>query len=159
MIIRNATPEDADTILQLYKDQIGRQFCPWTDHYPARGEIEYDLSRDSLFVMCDEGKIVAAISIDKDEQVEGLSCWSSNLAPGGEVSRLAVHRDYQNQGIARKMIEYTMMVLKERGYNSIHFLVNIYNTKAIRSYEHLKCNKVGECFLYEQPYMCYEKAL
>lgn len=70
-----------------------------------------------------------------------------------------MHPDYQNQGIAQSMLLYGMQVLKERGHKSVHFLVNRLNEKALRSYEHLHFDVVGECFMYEQPFFCYEKAL
>ena len=52
-----------------------------------------------------------------------------------------------------------MEVLRERGYRSIHFLVNRKNVKAIRSYAVFAFNVVGECDLYEQPFLCYEQKL
>ncbi|MCR5311259.1 MAG: GNAT family N-acetyltransferase [Lachnospiraceae bacterium] len=158
-LIEAATYEDKDEILKLYKAQIGREFCPWTDEYPSIETMDFDLSRDSLFIMKDEGKIVAAVSIDKDEEVENLSCWSKSLVPGGELSRLAVLPEYQNKGIARQMLLHGMKTLKERGFKSIHFLVNRYNEKALRSYAVFGFNKVGECHMYEQDFFCYEKEL
>lgn len=158
-IILDATENDKEEILSLYKKQIGREFCPWNEHYPTMEEIDFDLSRDSLFIMKDGEKIIAAASIDQDEQVEQLDCWSSALAPGAEMSRLAVDPDYQNQGLAREMLLHGMAVMKERGYKSIHFLVNKHNVKALNSYNHLSFDIVGECFMYEQPFLCYEKEI
>ena len=158
-IILDATENDKDEILSLYKKQIGREFCPWNEHYPTMEEIHFDLSRDSLFIMKDGEKIIAAASIDQDEQVEQLDCWSSALAPGAEMSRLAVDPEYQNQGLAREMLLHGMAVMKERGYKSIHFLVNKHNVKALNSYNHLCFHIVGECFMYEQPFLCYEKEI
>ena len=158
-IILDATENDKDEILSLYKKQIGREFCPWNEHYPTMEEIHFDLSRESLFIMKDGGKIIAAASIDQDEQVEQLDCWSSALAPGAEMSRLAVDPEYQNQGLAREMLLHGMAVMKERGYKSIHFLVNKHNVKALNSYNHLSFDIVGECFMYEQPFLCYEKEI
>lgn len=156
-----ATEMDKDEILELYNEQKGQEFCPWDEHYPAMQEIDYDLSRESLFIVREAGKIIAAISIDSDEQVEELECWSKNsdAIPAAEISRLAVAIDYQNRGIAREMIKQIMQVLKERGYKSIHFLVNKNNLKALKSYNKLDFNVVGECNLYEQPFLCYEKPL
>ena len=149
--ITKAVSGDAEEILRLYKAQLGQEFCAWDEHYPERKDIAYDLSRDALFVMKNEaGEIVAAISIDEDENVEKLPCWTAELQPGGEVARLAVRKDYQNQGIAREMIQYAMPVLKERGRN---------NQKAIRSYAHLHFSQVGSCELYEQPFLCFEQRL
>lgn len=158
-LIRNATINDKEEILNLYKEQIGREFCPWNEHYPSEEEIAFDLSRDALFVMIDNEKIIAAVSIDKDDAVENLPCWNKKIAPGGELSRLAVSVEYQNRGIARKMILHGMEELKKRGFKSIHFLVNRLNEKALRSYEPLGFDNVGECFMYEQNFYCYEKEI
>ena len=75
------------------------------------------------------------------------------------MSRLAVDPDYQNHGLARKMLLYGMDEMRKRGYKSIHFMVNKHNQKALNSYRHLNFDVVGECFMYEQPFLCYEKAL
>ena len=114
--ITMATAYDTDELLALYKSQHGREYCPWEEDYPSRDTIEFDLSRDALFVMKEDGKIIAAISIDLDPDVDTLACWTPDLQPGGETSRLAVAIDYQNQGIARQMLLYAMDVLRERGY-------------------------------------------
>lgn len=155
-----ATAADTDEILKLYHSQIGREFCPWTEHYPGEQEIAFDLSRNALMIKRnDAGVIVATISIDDDKAVEELSCWSEALKPGGELARLAVHIDYQNQGLAREMLSYGMEELKKRGYKSVHFMVNKYNEKALRSYAPLGFSNVGDIFMYEQPFYCYEKEL
>ena len=157
--IENATQADKEEILKLYKIQLGREFCPWNEHYPSEEEIDFDLSRDSLIVMREDGKIIASISIDDDEAVKALPYWSEALKPGGKVSRLAVLPEYQNQGIAREMIYAAMDILRTRGFKSIHFLVNRLNTKAMKSYAKLGFDKVGELEMFEQPMICYEKEL
>ena len=158
--IVSATRDDKEEVLNLYHMQLGREYCPWTENYPTEREFEFDLARDSIFVMKDENsRIIAAISIDEDEEVNQLSCWTPSLQPGGELARLAVHPDVQNQGTARQMLQYGMDVLKERGKKSIHFLVNRYNVKAIRSYAQFDFNVVGECEMFEQSFLCYEKEL
>lgn len=152
-----AREEDREELLALYKVQHGREFCPWDEGYPSNETIDFDLSRDALFVMKKEGRIVAAISIDEDEDVDQLACWDKSLAPEGELSRLAVLPEEQNRGIARIMLQFGMDELKKRGYKGIHFLVNKYNQKALRSYAVFGFKQVGECHMYEQDFLCYEK--
>ena len=154
-----ASDSDREQIMKLYKEQLGREFCAWNENYPSEETIDFDLSRDALFVMKENNEVIAAISIDKDEDVEKLDCWDKNLAPGGELSRLAVTHSMQNKGIARLMMQHGMKALKDRGYKSIHFLVNKYNVPAIQSYAKLGFNDVGECYLYDQDFLCYEKEL
>ena len=158
--IEAANEYEKEEIQALYDIQKGKEFCPWTDEYPTVSEIEFDLERNALFVMKNaDNKIIAAISIDEDEAVKSLDFWNKELSPGGEVARLAVLPEYQGQKIAARMIEYVMQVLKERGYKSIHFMVNKYNTKALNAYRNLNFNNVGEIFIYDQHMMCYEKEL
>lgn len=160
MQIRPATQKDKKEIEALYKAQIGKPFCAWDEHYPTMTEIEFDLSRDALFVKEDDnGRIIAAISIDQDEAVSGLPCWSKELEPAAELSRVVVAGEYQNQGIARELLLHGMQVLRERSYKGVHFLVNQYNVKALHSYAHLQFTKVGEAQLFNQPFDCFEKAL
>ena len=107
--IGKAKKEDVESILKLYKSQLGEPFCAWDDGYPCEENIADDLSRESLFIMKDgNGDILAAISVDQDENVENLTCWTPKLQPGAELSRLAVRLDLQNGGIAREMIRFGM---------------------------------------------------
>ena len=53
----------------------------------------------------------------------------------------------------------TMNIIKDKGCNSIHFLVNKYNEKAIRAYAGLGYSVVGECHMFEQDFLCYEQKL
>lgn len=159
MQIVMAAKQDKEEILKLYKAQLGREFCPWTEDYPGGETIDFDLSRDALFVMKEDDRIVAAISLEEDEDVDRLECWDEELAPGGELARLAVLPEMQNKGLARQMLQHGMKILKERGFRSIHFLVNKHNKKAITSYAVFGFAIVGECHMYEQDFLCYEKVL
>ena len=155
-----AEPKEKEEILQLYHSQVGSACCPWDEFYPAMEEIEADMSRGDLFILKNErSEILAAISIDREEEIEALSCWSKDLQPSVGLSRLAVAKRIQNQGIARQMLQYAMEILRNRGCKSVHFLVNRENEKAIRSYAHMDFRMVGECRLFEQDFLCYEKEL
>ena len=155
-----ATEADTDAVLRLYREQIGREFCFWTDEYPGPDTVEYDLSRDALFVMKDENDgIIAAISIELDEDVDRLECWTPSLKPAGEYARLAVSPAHQRQGLARQMVAHVLGVLKERGCKSVHILVNRDNLPALKAYAHIGFRTAGECEMYNQHFLCYEKAL
>ena len=63
-----ATEENKEEILKLYKIQLGREFCPWDDSYPGMKEIEFDLGRESLFVMID-GQEINADAVRKEDRI------------------------------------------------------------------------------------------
>lgn len=161
MEFRRAKRDEAEEILQLYRSLIGTEYCVWTENYPTEREVEFDLSRDALFVLREKssGRLMGAISIDDDPEVEALSCWSEDLTPVAELSRLGVSAEYQNRGIARILLQEAMAELKAQGYRAVHILVAKDNVKALRSYEKLHFTTAGECDLFGHSYWCYEKEL
>ena len=135
MNFTQASEKDKSEILALYRSLAGTEFCAWTEEYPGEIDIEGDLSRDGRFCLKDEkGEIAGVISIDQDENVERLTCWSKELQPSAELSRIGVRVENQNQGIARKLLQHAMEELRRRGKRSVHLLVCKTNKKAIRSY-------------------------
>ena len=161
MEFRRANREEAEEILQLYRSLIGTEYCAWTENYPTEQEVEFDLSRDALFCLRETttGDLIGAISIDDDPHVKALPCWSEELVPVAELSRLGVATEYQNRGIARILLREAMAELKSQGYRAVHILVAKDNVKALHSYEKLHFTTAGECELYDHAYWCYEKEL
>ena len=105
------------------------------------------------------GRLMGVISIDDDPEVKALPCWSADLTPVAELSRLGVAAEYQNRGIARILLQEAMAELKAQGYKAVHILVAKDNVKALRSYEKLHFTTVGDCELFGHSYWCYEKEL
>ncbi|MGN1180473.1 MAG: GNAT family N-acetyltransferase [Suilimivivens sp.] len=155
-----AGEKDKREILALYHSLVGTECCAWTESYPGETDFEGDLSRNALFCLRNgDGEIVGVISVDLDEAVEKLPCWSGELQPSAELSRLGVKPEYQNQGIARLLLQYGMEELRRQGKKSVHFLVCKTNRKAIRSYDKLYFDVVGSCRMYGEEWWCYEKGL
>lgn len=161
MEFRRARREEAEEILQLYHSLVGTEYCVWTENYPTEREVEFDLSRDALFCLREKatGRLMGVISIDDDPEVKELSCWSAELVPVAELSRLGVATEYQNRGIARRLLQEAMTELRTQGYKAVHILVAKDNVKALRSYEKLHFTTAGECELFGHSYWCYEKEL
>ena len=152
-----AREEDVAIICSLYKGAIGSYGCTWDEHYPTAWHTKGDFQRGDLYCLKDEtGKIIAAIAIDDDKEVDKLECWSKN---GSELSRLVVDEEFQNKGIAGYMITKAMEVLKQRGFDYVHFLVSKEHIKALKAYDKLAFENVGESDLYGGTWWCYEKKL
>lgn len=149
-----AGSEDKEEILALYKTMLYGP-ADWNEHYPNGDTIDFDMSRNALYVMKNDiGEIIAAISIDEDEEVDKLPCWS--IAPVGELSRLCVRSDMQNRGIAKEMMRYAFDVLKNEGKNGVHILVRTGHAKALSTYGKLGFKTVGECHLFDKDFICME---
>lgn len=151
-----ASPADKDKILALYKTMLYGP-ADWDEDYPNEETIEFDMSRDALFVMKnDDDEVIAAISIDKDNEVDSLPYWDKSLAPSGEFSRICVRKDMQNQGIARQMILHVFDVMRKDGKKGAHILVKTGHDAALALYGKLGFKTVGECFMYGKDFICME---
>ena len=151
-----AKPEDKEEILSLYRTFLYGP-ADWNEYYPSEDTIEFDLSRNALFVMKnDKGQIIAAISIDKDEEVDKLPCWDKSLSPAAEFSRLCVREDMQNRGIAGKMIGYVFDILRQEGKKSVHILVKKGHRAALSAYSSIGFKTVGECNFFDKDFICME---
>lgn len=156
MQIVMATSEDSAEILALYRTMLYGA-ADWNEFYPDEETIADDISKDSLFVIKNENdEIIAAISIDKDDEVDALPCWDKALQPSGEFSRICVRKDMQNQGIARKMIDFVFERLKNEGKRSVHILVKTGHTVALALYKKVGFKEVGECNMFDKDFVCME---
>lgn len=154
-----ASPADKDKILALYKTMLHGP-AEWDEDYPNEETIGFDMSRDALFVMKnDDDEVIAAISIDKDNEVDSLPYWDKSLAPSGEFSRICVRKDMQNQGIARRMILHVFDVMRKDGKKGAHILVKTGHEAALALYGKLGFKTVGECFMYGKDFICMEVKL
>lgn len=154
--IYTASQEDKREILNLYRTMLNGP-AEWNEYYPNEDTIEFDLSRNALFVMKNNvGQIIAAISIDEDENVDRLSCWSEELMPSAEFSRLCVRKDMQHQGIAKEMIRYVFEILKKQGKKGVHILVKAGHKAALSLYGSLGFQVVGESSLFGKDFICME---
>lgn len=157
--IYTADGSDKEEILALYKTMLNGP-ADWNEYYPNEDTIEFDLSRNALFVMKnDNGHIIAAISVDEDKDVDKLTCWNKELTPSGEVARLCVRKDMQNRGIAKEMMRYVFDILKKEGKRSVHILVKTGHKAAFAAYSALGFKTVGECNMFGKDFICMEKEL
>ena len=54
LVFEHVKESEADEVLTLYRSLVGTPFCAWTADYPARSDVEFDLSRNALFCLRDE---------------------------------------------------------------------------------------------------------
>lgn len=152
-----AVSEDADDIMELYKSMIGRDGCTWSDEYPSQETLFNDIDRKNQFCLKDDnGCIIAVISIDEDETVRGLAVWGSKYENAGELARLAVSEEYQNKGVAKELIRCVRQEMRKRGYDGIHFLASKANPAALACYKKLDVEIIGDTYLYDTDWWCFE---
>lgn len=140
---RLAENSESETILSLYKAVIGTPFCTWNDDYPGETEISNDLKTGNLFVLENERKIIGAISIVPENELDDLDCWNSN-ENAAEFARVVLHSDYHGKGLAKILVSNILEEIKRRGIKNVHIAIAKKNIPAGKTYERLGFTTVGE---------------
>ena len=156
-VFRNARADEAEAVYALYRSVIGTRFCAWDETYPGLFEIRRDLAAGALFVLEEEGRIIGAISLAPENELDELSCWSAG-EKAGEFARVVICPERQGKQLARLLVSHILEEMKRRGYRWAHISVASENIPAQKTYGHFGFTAVGQeemwghCFyLYELP--------
>ena len=149
-----ASRSDLDNVLLLYKSLLNTKYCVWDEYYPSMDNIIEDYNNNSLYVIKDNNKIIAAISIVPVNELDDYF----NNKNACEIARVGVLADYQNKGYGRLLVSNIIEIVKNR-YDAIHLAVEVNNCYAIRLYEHFGFKRVCEAKMYDNTYFLYEKVL
>lgn len=154
---RMAQKEDAAQILSLYQNAKKEPLCAWDDSYPSTRDIEQDLRSGNLYVMTVGRKIIGAISVAPENEMDSFDGWSCKN--GKEIARVVVAGDYRGQGIALEMVWHVERILRESGCGAIHLAVAKSNIPAYKTYVKAGLTVAGEADLYGDRHILMEKSL
>ena len=154
---RMATQDDAAQVLSLYESAKSGAFCVWNESYPSMTEIEHDLETGNLYVMTDGGKVIGAISVVPENELDGFDCWSCK--DGKEIARVVIDKAYQGQGLSFEMVQNIVPILLRNGCKAIHLSVVKSNIPAYKTYRKAGFAVVGEAQMYGNDYYLMEKAI
>lgn len=161
-LFRKAAKNEAETILSLYRlaTEKGRidGTSDWDDEYPNKEILEEDLLKECLFVLEDEGDILAAITIMEEENMDIQSLnWTKAISCF--LVRLCVSPGHQGKGIGEKMMHYASEYAKGKGFEATHHLAAKVNKTANNLYARMGYHIVGVILLYETDFIAYEMLL
>lgn len=159
MEIKKAKKENSEEILKLYKSLVKSSGCAWDEYYPNMQNIEEDIKRDALYMAVENNKIVGVASAFEDNELIDLNCWRKDIQNSYELARIGVLQEYQNRGVAKKIIQYIEKDLLEKNVQGIRFIVSKTNPNAIKLYNSLEYECCGETSMYGIEWFCYEKRL
>lgn len=163
-MIRNATKEDIDCILEITKQcsefMIQKGILQWNEHYPNRHAFEKDVEKRELYVLEKEKSIIGCIVISTfmDEEyipIKWLTLSENNLY----IHRLAMHPEHQGKGFAQQLMSFAETFAKEYGYTSIRLDTFSKNKSNQKFYEQRGYQRLGNINFPKQsefPFYCYE---
>jgi [ribosomal protein S18]-alanine N-acetyltransferase len=119
IVIRSALSRDIPRIMEIERLAFGGQW----DYF------QFKASMDDIF-------LVAADSTSGD-LVGFLVACCRERARWGIILRIAVHPDYQGQGLATQLLEKSFWELEKQDMDEVELDVDILKTGALRLYEKL----------------------
>lgn len=159
MKFRKAKQDDKEEILALYQSLIGTPYCAWGNGYPGEQEFDYDMKRNALFVWkMKMEKSLARSQWMKIRRWKHSPAGPNTAAVCGAFQTRGTHR-YAESGNCPAASAVWHGRIEKQGKRSVHFLVCKTNKKALRSYEKLHFDVVGESDLFDEDWWCYEKEL
>ena len=154
---RMATQDDAAQVLSLYESAKSDALCVWNESYPSMTEIAHDLETKNLYVMTDGSKVIGAISVVPENELDDFDCWSCKN--GKEIARVVIDKAYQGHGFSFEMVQSIVPILQENGFNAIHLAVVKSNIPAYKTYIKAGFTVVGEAQMYGNDYYLMEKTI
>ncbi len=173
MEIRKAKKADIDSIEKIYErihdgEEKGLTTTGWIRNiYPTRKTAEDALSRNDLFVMMDEEKIVAVAVIN---QIQGdeykYAAWKHRVKDHEimVLHGLAVDPFQKNKGYGKAFIAFYENYAKQHDCVALRMDTNARNTSAKNLYQRLGYEEIGivKCVFNGIPnvhLVCFEKYL
>tara|TARA_B100001079_G_scaffold17953_1_gene14291 strand:+ start:176 stop:676 length:501 start_codon:yes stop_codon:yes gene_type:complete len=166
-MIRKGNSKDLERIVEITKacakHMISQNIFQWNEHYPNIEIFEEDVKNETLFVIEVDSKVVGCICIstvidDVYKKVKWLTLTNKNIY----LHRLAVHPDFQGQGLALKLMDFAEHLTLKKGFESIRLDTFSGNSKNNKFYKLQGYTKLEKIFYRKQsdiPFHCYEKVL
>lgn len=157
--IELAKIDNLDEIMKIYTSLIGFPGCTWDEDYPNEQIIKDNILKNSLYIVYYQNVIIAVAYAGKDEDFNLLNQWNKEISNPCLLARVAVLKEFQGKGIAKKLLNYIEIEVSNHGFNGIHLLVSKSNQQALSLYNSLNFQCCGEAFICDLDWYCYEKAL
>jgi GNAT superfamily N-acetyltransferase len=151
-IIRKAIPKDIDTVALIFEhiieeEEKGNSTTGWLRGvYPTRNTAIAALEQEDLFVMEEDGEIVAAMRLNKEQAPAYKNCQWEYPAEEDQVMvmhTLVVEPSVRKHGYGRRMVEFYEKYARENNCPYLRIDTNEMNTRARAIYQRYGYNEIG----------------
>ena len=158
LVFRAAQEAEAGEVLALYRAAAATGETEWDDEYPNAQTIEMGLAANGLYVLCQDGRIVGAVSQIDWPDLDAMDIWSPCKRPAG-LARLCVHPEARGQGLGQVLVEEIRRVVREQGFDMTHHMASQHMEPPLRIYRSMGFRQVGEIHMFDTDYFGFEMKL
>lgn len=151
-MIRLATMNDLDAISAIYdaihtQEEAGEVTIGWNRSiYPTRETAEETINKGTMYVLEDEGKVVAAAKIDQEQVPEYADGVWKHPAKDEEVTvlhTLVIDPSASRKGYATQFVDFYENFAREQGAPNLRMDTNKINVRARSLYKKLGYEEIG----------------
>lgn len=145
-IIKAKSLGDVDSVSNIYElihqqEESGIVSIGWKrEIYPTRETALKAISKDSLFIMCIDDKVVASAIIDR-HQPEGYSSvewlYTADDNKVGVLHTLVVHPNFFGRGLGKEFVAFFETYCRDMGYEVVRMDTQVKNTRPFNLYPKL----------------------
>lgn len=165
--IEKAKIDDIEALMTLFREcteaLLSAGIHQWNGSYPTVAIFQKDIESDSVFVVKENGKMLATITLNdrQDEQYQTIQ-WKYPSEKVLVIHRLAVSPKSQGRSIGKLLCHFAESFGLENGFAVIRLDAYSDNPVSCGLYEKLDYHRAaGFCWFHgnELPFYCYEKQL
>ena len=151
-IIRSAESKDIDAVAAIFEriiddEERGISTVGWKRGvYPTRATADAALTQGDLFVLEDEGRVVAAMRVNHEQVPEYKYCSWEHPAVDEQIMvahTLVVDPAAKGKGYGRQMVAFYEQYAREHRCPCLRMDTNAINTRARALYKSLGYKEIG----------------
>lgn len=166
-MIRKGEERDLESIMAMTsacaRHMIKKGIFQWNDFYPNSKAFINDISRQELYVLEHNQKIIGCIVVSTFMDKEYIPIkWLSANGNNIYIHRLAVHPSFEGKGQAQRLMDFAEQFAIENNYTSIRLDTFSQNKRNQKFYELRGYKRLGDIYFPKQseyPFHCYELIL
>lgn len=164
LTFRKAKENEVSEIFAFFKNAVAEMerqgIMQWDDLYPTDEDLLQDAKKEELYVGEIEEELCCAFVLNQevDEQYANGK-WQYPSSSYFIIHRLCVNPRFQNQGIAKRAMQYIEKTILEKGIECIRLDAYSLNPYALRLYRGLGYIEVGEAHWRKGMFYLMEKKL
>ena len=166
-MITKAKASEIEAILKITRactnDMISKDIYQWNDSYPSKESFLKDLNREELYVLKNRNKIIGCVTLSFYMDAVYLPVkWLTPTTNNLYIHRLAIHPDHQNNGHAKKLMEFAEHLASKHNSPSIRLDTFSKNERNQKFYEKRGYQRLESIYFSNQStysFYCYELVL
>ncbi|MCY6354811.1 GNAT family N-acetyltransferase [Clostridium sp. ZS2-4] len=164
MKIRKAELEDLNIIIEIFRNATNamedNNIHQWDEIYPTNTILEQDILKKQMYVGIKDDNIVSVVVVNNefDDQYKNGN-WEYHNERFVVLHRVCVNPIYQNQKIGKNTMVMIEDLLQKEEIQSIRLDAFSLNPYALKMYETLGYQKVGETNWRKGLFYLFEKKL